>query len=458
MPDDPLELDGAQRAALGEAVLRFAAGFLDEHADGPPVGGALDPSVAATLSAPPPDPGVPVDEVLAVVDRATRAGLDTASGRFLGYIPSGGLFAAAIGTFLGAVTNQYTGGAHAAPGLVALEESVLTWMASLFDLPADAGGLLVSGGSIANLTAMVTARHAAGPDADRGVVYTSARAHHSIAKAARIAGVAPDRVRHVPTDDRQRLDVAALRAAIADDRASGHPPMLVAATAGTTDTGAVDPLRACAGVAREHGAWFHVDGAYGGFFALTDRGRALFDGIELADSITVDAHKSLFLPFGVGGLLVRDTSRLVDAHEGRGAYMRDVAETVVPHYLARGPELTRPARGLTVWTALQLHGVAAFRDTLDRMLDLAGEAADRLAAVDGIELVGRPTLSIVVFRARDDATTTRVQAALNASGQVYVSSTTIDDRVALRFALLSQRTHRAHVHAAVEVVEATLRG
>lgn len=456
MAGDPLEVDGDQRAAIGRAALAFASTFLDQHVDGPPVGGDLAPAVAATLAAPPPDTAVPIDEVLDVVDRATRAGLDTASGRFLGYVPSGGLFAAAIGTFLGAVTNQYTGGAHAAPGLVALEESVLTWMASLFDLPAGASGLLVSGGSTANLTAVVTARHAAGADADRGVLYTSTRAHHSIEKAARIAGVDADRVRHVATDESQRLDVACLREAIARDLEEGRHPMLVAATAGTTDTGAVDPLRACAAVAREHGAWFHVDGAYGGFFAMTDRGRALFDGIGLADSITVDAHKSLFLPFGVGGLLVRDPSRLVAAHEGRGAYMRDVTETVVPHYLARGPELTRPARGLTVWTALQLHGVAAFRDTLDRMLDLAGEAADRLGSIDGIELLGRPTLSIVVFRARDDATTVRVQETLNASGEAYVSSTTIDDRVALRLALLSQRTDRTHVNAALDVVESTL--
>ena len=452
MADDPLVLDDERRSAIEQAVLAYAGRFLDEHRDAPPVGGPLGSDLARDLLVPPPEEGGSIDDVLATVDRAVQPGLDTASGRFLGYVPSGGVYAAALGSLLGAVTNQYTGGGHAAPGLVALEESVLRWMASLFDLPDDAGGLLLSGGSIANLTAVVAARHAAGDDAERGVVYTSARAHHSIAKAARIAGIPDERVRHVGTDGHQRLDVATLRATIAEDVTAGLRPMLLAATAGTTDTGAVDPLDGCATVAAEHGAWFHVDAAYGGFFALTERGRALFDGIERADTITVDAHKSLFLPFGTGGLLARDPARLVAAHEGAGAYMRDVDESIVPHYLARGPELTRPARGLAVWTALQLHGVAAFRDTLDRMLDLAEHAAARLSAIEGIELLDDPPLSIVVFRAADDETTAQVQQALNDSGEVYVSSTAVDDRMLLRFALLSPRTTRAHVDAAVDVV------
>jgi aromatic-L-amino-acid decarboxylase len=304
---------------------------------------------------------------------------------------------------------------------------------------------------------VVSARSRFGEQFGDGVLYTSEGAHHSIAKAARIAGIAGTRVRTVATDGDLRLDPTALRAAIAHDLADGLRPMLVATTAGTTDTGAIDPLGACADVAAEHDAWFHVDAAYGGFFQLTDRGRQRLAGIERADSLTVDAHKSLFLPFGIGGLLVRDPGALVAAHEGRGAYMQDIDDDDLPHYLAMGPELTRPNRGVPVWLALQLHGVGAFRAALDRMLDLAEHAADRLAAIDGIQLVGQPPLSVVAFRGTDDEATRRIQAALDESQVVYVSSTTIHDRLHLRLALLSQRTTREIVDAAIDVVAGSAR-
>lgn len=452
MPPLPLEPDDATRRELGQAVVAFASRWLEDHHDAPAARGPLDQSLRDLLLEQPGEGGADLETLLQHLSRALEPGLDTSSGRFLGYIPSGGVFAGALGSFLGAATNQYSGGAHAAPGLVAIEESVLQWMTSLFGLPTTAGGILLSGGSLANLTAVVTARSRFGERFADGTVYASERAHHSIAKAARIAGIAADRVRPVATDTELRMDPTALRAAIAHDVADGLRPMLVAATAGTTDTGAIDPLGACADIASEHGAWFHVDAAYGGFFQLTSRGRHRLAGIERADSLTVDAHKSLFLPFGIGGLLVRDTSALVAAHEGRGAYMQDVADSDLPHYLAMGPELTRPNRGLPVWLALQLHGTGAFRAELDRMLDLAEHAAARLAAIDGVQVVGEPPLSVVAFRASDDESTARVQAALDASGLVYVSSTTIDERLHLRFALLHQRTTRAMVDDALDVV------
>lgn len=453
----PLEPSSDDRRRLGGQVAAFAERWVDDHREGRPVGGNIAPDLVAELRCPPPDAGRELPDLLDALGRALGPGFDNASGRFLGYIPSGGLPAGTWGAYLGAVTNQYTGGAHAAPGMVALEESVLTWMASVVGLPDGAGGILLSGGSLANLTAVVTARSRFGDDFRDGVLYTSERAHHSVAKAARIAGIADDGVRAVVTDERQRLDAEALAAAIEQDLADGRRPLAIVATGGTTDTGAVDPLHACADLAEEHGAWFHVDAAYGGFFALTDRGRTHLDGIGRADSVTVDAHKSLFLPFGTGGLLVRDPAMLTAAHEGRGAYMQDVVDLDLPHYLERGPELTRPNRGLPVWLALHLHGVAAFRAELDRMLDLAAHAADRLSEVPGISLVSAPTLSVVAFRGPDDATTRRVHAAINASGEVYVSSTTVDERVHVRLALLSQRTTRHHVDAAIDVVDSAMR-
>lgn len=195
----------------------------------------------------------------------------------------------------------------------------------------------MSGGSIANLTAVVTARSQLGEGFHDGVIYASERAHHSINKAARIAGIAPGRVTSVPTDTELRLDPEALEITIRSDRRAGLRPMMIVATAGTTDTGAIDPLGACADLAKAEDTWFHVDAAYGGFFQLTDRGRSRLTGIDRADSITVDAHKSLLLPFGVGGLLVKDPATLIAAHEGHGAYMQ-------PESNSRGDQSCRSSR------------------------------------------------------------------------------------------------------------------
>lgn len=331
-------------------------------------------------------------------------------------------------------------------------------MTALFGLPGSAGGLLLSGGSIANLTAVVTARSQMGDSFHHGVIYASEHAHHSIAKAARIAGIASDRVRSVPGDRCFHLDATALERSVEADRRDGLRPMMIAATAGTTDTGAIDPLAACADIAATSGAWFHVDAAYGGFFQLTERGQSRLLGIERADSITVDAHKSLLLPFGIGGLLVRNPATLVAAHEGHGAYMQDVVEQELPHYLAMGPELTRPNRGLPIWFALQLHGIGQFRTTLDLMLDLAENAAAVLADIPGIVLAGPPELSVVAFRAlAGDSPTLHLLDVLNRSREVHVSSTTIDGHVHVRLAFLSQRTTKTMADRAVEIVRETVK-
>ena len=452
----PLEPTSEERLVLGRAVVDFVDEWIERREGGaaswPDAGGVVD-----RLLATPGEEGTDLPPLLDLIDQSTKTGFDTAGPGFFSYIPSGGLFTAALGALIGGVTNQYTGGAHAAPGMTAIEESVLRWMLDLFGLPSSAGGLLVSGGSIANLIAVVTARSRFGHDfagnfAD-GVVYTSARSHHSIHKAARIAGIATDRVREVDTDAHRRLDPEALRQAIADDGDRGLRPMIVCATAGTTDTGAVDPLPACADIAVEAGAWFHVDAAYGGFFQLTDRGRGRLEGIERADSITIDAHKSLFLPFGVGGLLMRDPRAVAEAHEGAGAYMQDVVSGELPHYMELGPELTRPNRGIQVWLALQLHGVQRFREELDRMLDLTEHAVARLGGMPGIELIDEPQLSIVAFRSVDGNGATRsVLDALVNSREVHVSSTSIDGDVYVRFAFLSQRTTLEIVDRAIDIV------
>ncbi len=417
----------------------------------PPRDGLID-----ELLLPPPEAGSPIDSLLARVEEAALAGWDKTDGGDLAYIPNGALYSGVLGALLAAGSHAFTGQAGEAPAMVAIEEGVIRWMADLVGLPAEAGGILLSGGSLANQTAIATARARLGDDPSDGTLYVSERVHHSVLKAARLAGVAEARIRVIGADTNYRLDAASLRAAIDTDRARGLRPFLVVGVAGSTDTGAVDPLEDIADIAADSGAWFHVDAAYGGFFALTTRGRARFTGIERADSVTLDAHKGLFLPYGIGALLVRDRAALRAAHAGSGAYLRDVAATdELPHYFQLGPELTRPTRGLAVWVPLQLHGVAAFRSTLDRMLDLAELAATRLEAIDGIDVVGRPELSVVAFRATGgDAATDRILDAINGSGRFHVSSTTLDGQATIRLAFLNPSSTREHVEGVVDLIRA----
>jgi aromatic-L-amino-acid decarboxylase len=437
----PLNADVDDVIAVEDAVLSFVNQFLETRSIAPASLPPATPGLIAELLSPPPADGVPIDELLETFSAAMDTGFDTTAPGFLSYIPTGGLFTSALGSFLGAATNQYTGGQHAAPGAVAIEQSVIDWMTSLFGLPDGSGGILLSGGSQANLTAVVTARERLGEDFGDGIIYASERSHHSITKAARIAGIASTRIRLVPVDDTLRMDAGALETVVLEDIAAGFRPMMIVATAGTTDTGAIDPLGRCSEIAVRTGAWFHVDAAYGGFFQLTDRGRERLSGIESADSITVDAHKSLFLPFGVGGLLVRDISTLVDAHSGQGVYMQDVGEGETPHFFQLGTELTRPYRGINVWLPLQLHGVDQFTAALDTMLDLAEWSAETLAGMAGIEVVTEPELSIVAFRSvRGDAASQRIFEHLSSTSELHVSSTVIDGLFTLRLAFLSHRT------------------
>lgn len=257
------------------------------------------------------------------------------------------------------------------------------------------------------------------------------------------------------------MDVAALDAAVSADRSAGLTPFCVVASAGTTNTGAVDPLSAVADLAAEHGLWLHVDAAYGGFFQLTARGRERLAGIDRADSITLDPHKSLFLPFGTGCLLVRDGQALRRAHSGDAAsYLQDIDDVGLPDFADYGPELTRDFRGLRMWLPLQLHGVAAFRDTLDEKLDLAEHAFALLAADPGLEVLGAPDLSTFAFACRvrggdtdaADAATADLLARVNAEGRILMSSTRLRGRFAIRVSVLNHRTDRARIDEGLEAI------
>ena len=313
---------------------------------------------------------------------------------------------------------------------------------------------------MANFTGIVTARTTKlGDDFIDGVIYVTRHTHHSAAKAARLAGFRSDQVVAIDVDNDRRMSIEALERQISTDRSAGRHPFLIIASAGTTDTGTVDRIAAVADLADRDDLWLHIDAAYGGFFQLTERGRAILDGIERADSIALDPHKGLSIPFGVGALVVRDESALVDAHLGRGAYLRDDDfYNGIRDIASLGPELSRPFRALSVWLPLQLHGIAPFREALDKSLDTALYAYDRLTGVNGIETVWKPDLSIVAFRFEDDEAGRAAWTAVVEDRKVHLSPTIIDDRFVLRFAVLNRRTTTDHIDHAIDIIEKTLAG
>lgn len=479
-----LEPDDAELArwleATTAAVRRHLAGLETAPARGDVGAAGLATAEAVSVPIPeaPIDGGLPA--VLERIDRAAGAALGTPGPGYLAYIPGGGLPSAAIASLVADAYNRYTGLTAAAPALVRLEADVLAWLAEQFGYdPSCARGLLTSGGSLANFSALVTARHAAFGDSgdfSRAVVYASSQAHHSVGKAAALAGIPRAGIAEVALDDRCRLDPADLDRRIRADLDAGRRPFAIVSAAGTTNTGALDPLAAIDDVARAHGLWHHVDAAYGGGFVLCEEGKRLLAGIERADSITFDPHKGMFLPYGTGCLLVKDGAALRRAHGAAAAYLQDFdafeRDGEAPSPAEYGPELSRPFRGLSLWLPLLLHGAAAFREASAEKLELARRFHRGLQAMvdDGapIEIVDAPQLSVVPFRlarrpaeplANWNGRNARWLAAINDRLHVYLSSTNLPiadgGAFTLRVCVLSFRTHETHVDAALHDLAAT---
>lgn len=453
----PLEPSAEERETLGRMAFDHAARFLAALPDAPAnvpreqvFARHLDPEFTES--------GRDAADALDYIARCVDApGIATASPRFMGYIPGGGLYHAAIGDFLAAAANKYAGFASASPGAARLENATIDWLARVIGFPETAAGTLTSGGSIANLSAIVAARDAreAGPDS---AIYATRFAHHCIDKALHIAGLAKSPRRAVATDARHRMRPDALEQTIEADRAAGIEPWLVIASAGTVDTGAVDPLADIAELCARHGLWLHVDGAYGGLFALCGEGRVALAGIERADTLALDPHKTLFLPYGTGAVLARDGAHLLRSFSATADYIRPLGESEVgPSPADLSPELTRHFRALRLWLPLQIAGVAAFRAAMSEKIQLARYFHARLAEAPGFDPGPPPDLSVVAFRYRPERSDAddfndRLLARIQDDGRVFLSGTRIDGHSWLRCAILSFRTHLAHVDEAIDVI------
>jgi aromatic-L-amino-acid/L-tryptophan decarboxylase len=461
----PLEPDEEQRVQWREQVTRYTDAFLKSLPELPAVRATEDKGIGI-LDSPISEAPIPIEQALDLLkNHVDRLGENegTTPG-YLAFIPSGGLYASALGDYIAAVTNRFVGLSFCSPGAARIEPMLLRWMADFIDYPASAAGDFTSGGSLANLTAIVTARNAhqlkAG-DYPRAVAYLSDQTHHSMIKGLRIAGMEECVVRHVPLDEHYRMRTEALEAAIRSDRQAGLIPWLVAAAAGSTDTGAVDPLASIADIANHYRLWMHGDGAYGAMFALCERGKAILRGIERADSVTMDPHKGLFMTMGTGAILVRNGDNLLKAYQSHANYLEGAESASATGEVSQSdlsPELTRPFRGLRLWLALKLTGVAPFRAVLEEKLLLAQHFYEELQGLDGFVAGPPPDLSVVTFRyhpSHGDANefNRKLIQAIQHDGRIFLSSTQINGEVSLRLTVLGFRTHLETVELALEILQ-----
>ncbi len=386
--------------------------------------------------------------------------INTPHPAYLGYIPGGGLYPSAIADFLGAATNRFTGAWFAAPAAARLETNVLEWFTQWMGYPESTRGILTSGGSLANFSALVTARkHLLGEELSRGMIYASDQTHHCVMKVALLAGIPERNIRLLSVSSDFKAVPEYFEKAIKTDLKKRKKPFFLVGNAGTTNTGAVDPLLDLSEIAKKYNVWYHIDAAYGGFFNLCREGKKILKGLEKSDSIVLDPHKGLFVPYGSGSLLVKEGELLRSAHMLTAEYLMDhttpEGEVNPADY---SPELTRSYRGLRVWLPLKLFGVKAFRENLAEKLKLTKWMYERFLEEPGFECMAVPELTVIAFRYRPkrgdvEAFNRKLLAYIVKSKKLFLSSTLLHGKFVIRVCILSFRTHKAEVEEAFEIIK-----
>lgn len=470
MPEEPLvgsgssalEMDAATMRRLGYRVVDALVERARALRDAEPWRGGTREELETLFREPAPEQGMRPDDVLerALQEILPRAGrIDHP--RFFAFVPSSPTWPSVLAAALSAGFNTFQGTWLESAGPSQVELVVLDWFRGWLGYPEGAGGVLTSGGSAANLDALMAARHHAGDPPDP-VVYLSDQGHSSLERAARIVGVPAANVHRIGTDGAFRMDVGELRRAVARDRREGRTPLCVCANGGATNTGAVDPLGALAAVCREEGLWLHVDAAYGGFAILTEEGRRAFHGLEEADSVTLDPHKWLFQPYETGCLMVRDVGRLEAAFRIFPEYLQDTAMGARHvNFGDRGLQLTRTFRALRIWMSVKTFGMAAFREAIDGALTLTARAGAWIREREELELLSPPALGVVCFRFRPAAPggpeameelNAAVQARIVEEGTAMMSSTRLRGSYALRLCILNHRSRWDDVRTTLDRV------
>ncbi|MDB5032889.1 MAG: PLP-dependent enzyme glutamate decarboxylase [Chlorobi bacterium] len=459
-----LTLSADEMRRMGYRVIDMLVEHFEQLGDLPVAGGTGRRELERLLREPPPEEGRPPGDVLDRVGRDVFGNMSHVDHpRFFAYVPGPGNFVGAMANALVAGFNPFAGAWATASGAAEIELVTVDWLRDICGLPASAGGTFVSGGSMANLTALAAARHAL-PEGDipRAVIYASDQTHSSIDRGARLLGFRRDQLRTLPTDEDFRLPIETLRNAIAADRAAGKRPFALVANGGTTNTGAVDPLPELAALRDREGLWMHVDGAYGAAAALTERGRRALAGMELADSVSLDPHKWLFQPFECGCILLRDAQLLKETFRLVPEYLRDsdlAAEEV--NFRDWGVQLTRGFRGLDLWMSVQVFGLEAFRAAVDRGIDLALLAERRLHGSPAWRVITSAGLGIVTFRFTPDNRAERELDEINrriagecvAGRHAMLSTTVLRGRTVLRLCTINPRTSDDDILGTIERLE-----
>jgi aromatic-L-amino-acid decarboxylase len=449
----PLELSAGEFRALAARVVDLAAAHLDSLGERPimPPGSGAD--TVATFGGGIPEVGLGPQALddLALVAAHARAG----SGGFFGYVLGSGEPVAALGDLYASILNQVVTAWRSAPSAVTIERALVSSIADAIGCTGFSGSL-TSGGSAANLMALAMAR---GDEARPGaVVYASDEVHMSIQKALALLGLGRAALRRVPVDDAFRISVEALETMIAEDRAAGLTPFAIVASAGTIVTGAIDPLARLADVAAANELWLHVDGAYGAPAALVHP--EWFEGVDRADSVSLDAHKWLYQPVDLSMLLYRDPAAARRAFSMTDDYAASASDDPVEGFafFDESLELSRRFRALKLWLSLRYHGLGAFREAIANDLAHARLLAELVEAEPELELVAPVELSAVCFRAKGGRNAEILQT-VNRAGRVYLSNATVRGEFALRACFVNHRTTDADVHAVVsEVLQASAGG
>ncbi|MDX6546530.1 MAG: aromatic-L-amino-acid/L-tryptophan decarboxylase, partial [Gaiellales bacterium] len=462
--DSPLSIEPELMRRLGYRTIDM----LVDRITGPPgpvMRSAAPEELEQALAMHAPEAPGSYDEIIAGLERDVLPYVARISHPgYLAFIPGEGTWPGALGDLIASALNVDTCWWLGGSGPAALELVVVDWFRQWVGYPAEARGLLVSGGSAANLTALACAREAlVGAMNEQLVAYLSDQSHTSLAKGTRALGFRPDRVRIVATDQYGRMRPEALSAAMLADRAAGLRPLVVVANAGTTSTGAVDPFAELSALCREQGVWLHVDGAYGAFACLSERGRSALAGMELADSITLDPHKWLYQPVEVGAVLVRDGALLRRAFEVSHDYLKDIragAEQV--NFSDHGLQLTRTCRALKLWISINYFGLAAFRQAIDGCMDMIQHAQRRIEASNQLELITPASLGVVTFRRHPpglddehalDLINADLLARITDTGEVFLSTGLVRGRQMLRLCILNHSTAQEVVDRALDLVE-----
>jgi 5-histidylcysteine sulfoxide synthase len=469
----PLELDDTEMKDLWDQTTNSILSFERHRHQISPMGTALDPAtntLAQDFKLPyqsvktfPSRPENYEKLLQTVFQELAPAGQQPGHRGYMAYVAGAGNAISNMAQAVSQTLNQFTGHASLSPGLVGLEREALGWALSMVGFPAESAGFFTTGGSLATLSALSLARQAKMQGQNLGSVrfYTSAHSHHCIGKSLSILGFPREVLTLIPVNSKFQMDITQLRKALAEDLKKGLQPICIVGTAGTTNTGAIDALAEISSIAAENNLWFHVDGAYGGFFLLTAQGKTSLNGISAAHSIVLDPHKSLALPYGTGCLLIRDRKYMTYDYQGAPTYMPPSPglsdEQDRYDFADVSPELSRDARGLRFWLPIKTLGIGPFQINLEEKLELAKYLAQELQNIAGLHVMTDPQLSIVTFKMDAAAKTRDLLTRVNLSQKIFLTGCTIHGEFVIRVCLLGFRSHYSDVQTLLQILRESLK-